>query len=258
MVTYKGASLIYRTEWSYSQDEGWNRVVHARGRKDNVIGFSEGWRRSGYDITLSQDGPYWGMLAKKTSNDSGHQWIERWVLATEILEKDIFSKPAVAAEMFAYADGPAKYRKAVEEAVSTGDSTKGPTGTVESIWVIRELTRGVEGYEHEYHILSRTVTFPSTWAGDVPAPFDMSLKLSGTILTSSQLNAQQSIPDDVLFTLPPDRTGAELAEDSSASVMWGWRMREQKAEIDTSTTGSFQLSWTYAAWSTFIYTPYSP
>jgi hypothetical protein len=257
---YKGAAMVTSSEWTYTQDEGMRHTAIARGVERNVRSYAEGLRIQGYDISLNQASSYWTAVATRTYAYADSPFTERWVLTTEILEKDIWSHPDVSAQMFDWPPSapiddkdPAAYRKLITDALETGENPSPNPGGA-SAWLLRELSRGVQAYEHEYHILSRTVTFDRTTAGSLPSPYNMGLVLSNQILSSSQLAAQQNIPSDVLFNLPADRGSST---DDDKQIQWGWRLREQSAEIDMSTTGTFQLSWTYAGWSTFIYQKYT-
>ena len=252
MPTYKGTTYVEKTEWNFSQDLGLHKVVHGRGAKLDVISRGDSYRRAGFDIIYGWGPSYWDLTATKNEYWDSDPFVERWSLTTEILEKDLFAHPEVAGEMFNYVLGAAEYKKVIDNAVADGKPPSFYPGP-QSVWLIRELSRGVQSYEHEYHTLSRTVTFDRTAADYLPSPFNMRLILSKQILSSAQLAQQQSIPPDVLFSLPADRGSST---DDNKRIQWGWRVREQKAEIDTSTTGTFQMSWTYAGWSTFVYDKY--
>jgi len=249
MPTYKGALYVETKGWNYTQDSGLQHSIIARGRQFEIESKRDALVGGGYDVAVNQGPAYWTLNASRNYWWEESPYVERWTLTTEIIEKDLFSHPEVMAEMYAYSDGAAKYKKRIEDAIANGD-----TITASPSWLIKELSRGVEGYEHEYHVLSRTTTFDRLAGDQLPSPFNMRLILSRQILSSSQLAAEQNIPADVLFSLPADRGSST---DDAKKVQWGWRVREQKAEIDTSTMGSFQMSWTYAAWSTFIYQKYT-
>ena len=247
-VVYKGALATESREWNYSQDEGMQETRRCHGHPNTVRSWAYNLKDDGYDITISTGGPYWDALAIRTKPYPTSPFVERWTLTTEILDKDLFSHPDVAAQLYAYADGPAAYKKAIED-LASGASTTVPGDATVASWLSRELSRGVQAYEHEYHILNRNVTFDRLYADSLVSPWNMPLTLSSQILKSSTLSTQQSIPPDVMFELPGDSI-----PDPARRWQYGWRVREQKAEVDTSTTGAFSMSWTYAAWSTFLYT----
>lgn len=257
-ATYKGATLTSFYSYSWSPDEGMFIEWRERGRPAEIQGRAQLHRNAGHDVIVSSGGPYWDLVARRNRQYWEKPFVERWTLSTEILEKDLFSHPNIVAEMFNYPLGPARYRKVVEEIVQDGGDGSSYPGP-ESQWLIRELSRGVEAYEHEYHILSRTVTFDRLTADTLPSPYNMQLQLSRNVYSSSSLQANEQIPADVFFALPQDRSAAEVANDALLNLFWGWRIREQQAEIDTATTGMFRSSWVYAAWSTFLYdTPEAP
>jgi hypothetical protein len=263
MPTYIGErTFVGWTEYVYRQNDGMAFRYRERGIPSVIDGRARQYQQQGYDVYTFRDGPYSNLSAQRHwPSSSSPGVVTRWSVATEILDKSIWSKPEVIAKMETFpqaSGGWAGYRKGIEDAVDQGldEPTWGTDPTAAS--VIIELRRGAEAYEFDYLVLSRTVTF------DFRNPIYGTLQLPSNryIYTTDTLKTNESIPSEVLFVLPNDTQGGltHASYQSSANPtgyhsLWGWRIRDQVAEITNRQTGSHTTSWVYARWSTFLYEP---
>lgn len=255
-VTYKGAQAVRTPEYSFRQDDGMHVNQRVRGIPSTVIGFANAYKDIGWDTYVQQDGPYSDLLATATTYrpDLNSPYIELWSIDTELVEKSLFTLPDAINEAgrFTPAEGGrAGYKKFIEDAVKnyeTLSTTIFPIAT----WpwahkIHEEMMRGVEVYEHEYTILTRTINFDFLYP-----PGNLVLKPTRYIYKTHEIESLEHPPASVLFKLP-----AYNEANNPNQAMWGWRIRDQHAEITNATTGQHVTSWVYAAWSTFLYTPYS-
>lgn len=244
---YRGVRFVSWIEDQFDPETGDERVIHERGIPDDIYARANSWAANGRNVSVVRSGPYADAVIRNIRGANGALYVERWGLRTESIVKSIWSKPEVMAEMEAFGPGKAEYRKGIEDAVDSGDALGGHYLGPEAPLVLRELRRGVEGTEHEYLVMSRTINFELNFP---PAP--MQLKSVSIIYPTASLVALENIPADILFQLPADGSSPPV------QTMWGWRIREQEAEITDTYIGSHQTTWVYALWSTFLYVPYAP
>lgn len=253
-VDYTGEAFVRHKDVRYSQDTGFAVSYREQGIPSHIIGREADYQRAGYDTLVTGTGPYRQLIAWHNIHSALYGAITRWTIATETVEKPIWTLPAVKAEADAYSytdpngqllTGPAAYRKGIEEAANTRTSL-GAAYAAQTVAanVHQELLRGVQAYEHDYTILTRNLTFD-------PRKQPRTIQLGSTryIYTTAQLEAQASIPAQVMFELPTD--GA-----ADVQAMWGWRIRDQEAEVNLGQTSTHRTSWVYANWSTFLYTAF--
>lgn len=254
MADYKGQPFVSIRDLKFSQENGYSYSYRERGTPQEMEGRAQAWANAGYDVVLSGTGPYRDLQASRLIGGGFYGFITRWSVRTETVEKPIWGLTAVKAEAdaFTYTDadgktlkGPAQYKKGIEDALGAGKSLPAAyNGLTEAPYVLQELSRGAEAYEHDYTVIERTVTF------DPKKVFDtINFSESRLIYTTSQLFANENVPEGLLFSLPPS-DGA-----SDVQAMWGWRVRDQEADIDLGVSRTHRKSWVYANWSTFLYTP---
>lgn len=250
---YKGERIARRVSYEYLPDEGFFWVYYMDGTPKDIYSEAATLTSIGYDVWTSRSGPYVRLTARRNRSSAFGNQIDRWTVSSEILEKDLFSMPEAITEMSAFTAGRAYYQRGIRNALKDESNldTQFSAGTTPIAYkILEELRRGVEVFEHEYTILTRTRTFDRL--NPFSLPENLQLNSNRTVYTTAQLQAVESIPPDVLFTLPTDPS------TNPEQTLWGWRIREQQAEITSSTTGVHRTSWVYAAWSTFLYTPYTP
>lgn len=245
---YKGASGTTSIEYAYHPDRGWYERYHERGTPAWIDGRVAGWEISGFDVSVNRGGPYSDLFASKVSAGASVSYIERWSVTSEILEKSIWSRPIVIAESIAWAleNGYVpEYKKRIEDAASDGEPLDSVLFGLYPVAqkVHRELSRGVESYETEYAILTKELSVPAS------SLLNIQLATTRTIYTSAQLQSVENIPSNVMFSLPDAPSAAE------PQTMWGWRVRDQEAEVAVDTRVVLRSTWAFAQWSTFLYTP---
>ena len=247
-VRYKGAAFVRIPAYSFRQDDGLHVTWYERGIPSTIAGRAQDYENDGWDAYVNHDGPYSTLTATRTQSWSGsYPYITLWSLSTELVEKSLFTLPGAIGEATLFAEGAASYKKQIEDAVSSHTTldtfTFASHDWAQIIW--EEMMRGVQAYEVEYTVLTRTINFDFK-----EPPGELKLKPTRYIYTKAQLEAIEGVPADVMFTLPDD------PGSNPDQAMWGWRIRDQSAEITNATTGQHTTSWVYAAWSTFLYTPF--
>jgi len=244
-ANYTGKSYVVIQDFSYDPEIGLFTEPRIRGIPSVVAGFANGYVNTGYSVQLTQDGPYSELTARRYAIPTTGQFIIRWSISTDAIEKDLFTLPDALSEADAYDTirGPGQYRKGIEEAVADGealDSSYASYPYATSLWL--ELARGVESYEESYMILTRSIQY------SVNRPTVLELQTNREFYSTSRLVANEGIPSDVLFDLPTD-----LPADQTQAV-WGWRISDQRASIDSELVATHETSWTLAQWSTLSYT----
>lgn len=251
---YKGQRIARRFEYEYLPDEGFFWVYHMDGDPKSIYSEASALQLIGYDVYTRRSGPYVSLTARR-NRASGFlsQPTDRWTITSEILEKDLLSLPAAMAEIDAFSAGRAYYQRGIRNALkneSNLDSNFNQASQPTAFKILEELRRGVEVFESEYTIMTRTRTFDAMTTGSLPS--SLQLQSNRTIYTTAQLQSLENIPSDLLFALPSDTL------TPPQQTLYGWRIREQQAEITDSTTGVHRTSWVYAAWSTLLYNEYTP
>lgn len=265
-VIYKGAKWVKNTDLAFRQDDGLHLTYNYRGIPSSIIGLANAHKDQGFDTYVFHDGPYSELTATRTEawQSAGYQYIALWSVTHEMVEKSLFTLPttynadgtvarlgAIAEASLFDADfgGNAGYKKEIEDAVADRSALdSGMFSGFETAFIIHEeLMRGVQTYEHEYTVLTRTLNF------DFQQPPSEKLKLLSNkyIISTSQLSNWYGLPADVKVQLPSDSATA------GTQRQWGWRIRDQSAEITNATTGQHRMSWVYAEWSTFLYTDWT-
>lgn len=242
---YRGIGFNSDFNSGYDQERGLFVQINEQGVPSAVQGRMDGWKDQGYDIEVTQDGPYAFGTATRNRFSLDYNYVERWSVRSELIVKPIWTLPAVMVEADdATWDSPCSYREGIETALKDGVALAAGYGSFPvSSQVLTELRRGVEGYEHDYTVLTRTTNFDFQVP---PAPLNM--ESNRLVYTSAQLIANENIPAAVQFQLPT------ADPDAEPQTIYGWRIREQTAEITNATTGTSTTSWVYAQWSTLLYT----
>lgn len=252
-VTYRGERFVSIAEIEYTGNNGSELRYREKGIPEDINSRAASYQSQGYNLATNQRGPYKELIATRVSNVFGEGFIERWTIAAELLFKSIWSLPIVAAEAASFASGgKSRYRQEIEKAVSQGTAL--PVifnGYPVAPFLLQELRRGNEGYETEHTVIKRDINFDF----DIP-PFTMQLTSTRLIFTTAQLIANEAPPPEILFALPTDPApGYDVHPIFGPLSLWGWRARDQSAEITNASTGSHHTTWVYAQWSTLFYTP---
>lgn len=170
------------------------------------------------------------------------QLTERYEIATEFIEQDIFRHKAVSDAADTYdagiASGADTFRKLAEDHVETG-----PPEIVSVLGrVTQHLRKGVTGFEREYIILRRSRKLPYTGIAPViPASI-----LDGRFIYTTE---QLLLPTSIAFSLPPL---SSLPQSDWDDVQWGWRRRPSSVVFD----GDFieqSSEFVLAEWSLLLY-----
>lgn len=232
-----------KIEYAYRPNKGFSTRVIERGVPSYIFGLVNAYRNDGFNVTTRRTGPY-AELAAEVADVNTVAIVERWSVTNEIIEKDLFTLPNAMVEASAFTKGKAAYRNGITNAVDEGKTLPAAyAGFLFASTLYQELSRGVTGYEREYVVLSKERTFP------INATQTLNLTSTRTIYTTNQLISVAQIPPAVQFSLPNPANGAE------PQTMWGWRTRDQEAEIASDFTVTLRARWVFAQWSTFLYTP---
>lgn len=252
MPTYGGSHGVVKIGYRFSQNEGYIQTFIEEGVPSYIQGRILSYSNNGYRVSQTGSGPYWRLQAERPAPVQGINFMERWEIRSEMLEKDLFSLPAAQQEADTYPSGRADYRRNIEE-TAKGNQTV-VEGDLESypfaLKLIQELVRGVTSYETEYTILSRERTEPGPQAAAATLP--VQLANARYIYTTAQLQALYNIPLDVMFTLPTVPSSFDPV--SEINTMYGWRVREQEASISEDYNVTTTEAFAFAQWSTFLYT----
>lgn len=171
---------------------------------------------------------------------------ERYEIATEFIEQDIFRHKTVSDDADAFdaaqGDGEVTYRKFCEDAVNDHDVGLAAGSTKER--VVKHLRKGVTGFEREYIVLrrSRRIGFYGK------APLPAASILDGRFIYTT---AQLGIPDAVAFSLP---NLADLPTSDWEDVEWGWRRRPSSI-VYAGDTIEQASEFILAEWSLLLYEP---
>jgi len=245
--TYKGAQGVTLNGYGYRKDKGWVESYNEEGTPDWINGRALAWQSAGFNVTVDRGGPYDRLRVDKISEVAAVSYIERFSVENEIIEKDIWHKPQLNDEAEDYGSR-AQYRSFVEDAVEHGSKDELEALLPVAIFpaahaAFDELSRGVSSYEQEYAILTMERSLP------VGATITLQLTSTRLIYTTTQLSALLILPNTVKFTLP-DAPGA-----AQSQTIWGWRVRDQEAEISTDARVIMRSTWAFAQWSNFLYSP---
>lgn len=245
---YKGAIGTTTTEYAYHPDKGWVERYVERGTPDWIAGRVALYQGAGYYVTTTGGAPYHDLFADKISTTASVNFIERWSVENEILEKSIWSRNSVMTEALEWANENgtvAEYKKRIEDAANDGEALSSALFGLYPVAqkVHEELSRGVTSYETEYAVLTKELSLPTD------SNTTIQLTNTRTIYTTTQLQSVENIPDSVMFSLP------DAPETAATQTMWGWRVRDQEAEVQLDTRVVLRSSWAFAQWSTFLYTP---
>jgi len=249
-VQFTGLNAVLRRSYSFSQKDGWKEIRIEEGTPRHIYGRVPDLQRDGFNVSVSKDGPYAKLEAKRIIPTLLTPYVERWEIRSEIYEKDLFTLPAAMKEAYDYSKGPQAYKKSIQD-VSKGDAA--PLGLFAparpfATLLLQELVRGVTSYESEYTILMRERVEPAVIN---PPSKPIQLASSRLIYTTAQLLV--GMPSNVFFTLPDAPPSFDSTKE--ANTMWGWRARDQEAEMDQDFKVTTRETFLFTQWSTFLYDP---
>lgn len=172
-------------------------------------------------------------------------YVERYEVSIEFVEKEIWQVPAIAQEARLYDERPNQtadapfYREACEEMARNKLSYINPADYPLSAQVIRYLRDGVTGYELEYVVVRRSRKVARN-GQNIASVGD------GLLIYST---AQLQLPDDVAFSVPDSSALTPISSD----YIWGWRRRPSTSSVEgmfVDQSSEFILS----QWSSLFYT----
>jgi len=257
LAEYRGARsfAIQPEAFTHSKDGGWTRTVEYHGTYNGIIGLISQFEAGGYTFTADFSSAIAKIRGTLSSNptDSGEEDSDQYTIHQEVLDQDVFSLEGSEEEAQLYSTNTAepltKYREIIETAVKNASFAElAENGLTPAVYpfsasIYLELSRGAESFENNFTILTRTKTVPIAWIGR------LSMSTVSKIYTSNQMISAFGLDPTVQNLFPA--TGTTIAPNST----WGWRRRRQ--DIQYLTDGfraTITQDWTWAQWSTFIYT----
>ncbi len=197
MAIWKGSVLTKVSEVSpFSGTSGFTTKVVWQGREAEIIAKADELIALGYDTDIDPNGALHTLTGTKTNTTAGgsgsaaeglESATQTWAWSTEQITKDIFAHPQVAAEAVTY--GAAAYRKAIEDAISQGIALQAPySGYTVAPSVYALLSRGETGFEIEYIVLTRRLTFSDRY------PTRLQMDAVSKLYTTAQLIATFNEP----------------------------------------------------------------
>lgn len=263
-VNFKGflGPQLTRRSSRFTQGQGWQLEQEYQGTFAAIAG-KENLKFDGWDLEFGRRGPYHTVRA--TANLPGfggeRELTERWSVHKELVEKDIFSHPAVAADQKTWNDsvavstGEAPPWKRFVELFAEGQLTKEgfdqflPTARLNPSFIplAVELSRGITGYETEYVVLERTQKISPQY------DLKMDIGANSVIYRTVDLQTVFGVPNGILFNLP---NSADYVDPPQGA--WGWRLRDQSVEYQGPLLAVRQQDWAFAWWSTYLNTLFVP
>lgn len=219
--------------------ETWEGTYHG------VIAMEAAFRAIGCRCTKTQNGPHWKLVVQLGGEQNGvtEVPVDTWNVKTEMVEVSIWSHPTVETFMKTFANRAAA-KKDILDAVNQGMALNAVLGAIPmAVHVYNLLTRGVEAYEVKRPVAYRTRSYSPRYASR------LSIDPIEKFYSTAMLWTAFSVPvvDRVLFPSNPT--------DKPDNTEWGWRIREQDCQFMPA-IGKYEerQTWTFAAWSTLLYT----
>jgi hypothetical protein len=253
MAIVKGSKAIQLIRKEYRWDPQQNAAMmesEYQGSTLSAIGFYNKNIGGQSNVSVTMDGGVGRVLIQSptSSKTSGvDDYVERYEVGVEFVEKDIFQVPAIAQEAREYdtmldqlGDVESPYYRQLAEDVATNKGNK-PNASIYPLFekVVRYLRDGVTGYELEYVVIRRSRKIPRG-SSNVAAIGD------GLLVYST---AQLGLPDDIAFSVPDSSALTPISSD----YIWGWRRRPSTSSVEgmyIDQNSEFILS----QWSSLFYT----
>lgn len=258
-------TVITSFELDYVPGEGWTVNYNYGGIKTAVEEIGETLIPQGYDFEIGDQGPYHALSATRQNKEGDEQsYTDKFRIKGENVTKSIWTLEQVDQEMNAWVaaeilagNSTARvedYKKIITDALV--DDTGGGFADLElelpsllypaAHAVYEELGRGADSYEAVYFVLSR--------ARVVGPAYNQKLALKNTsvIYTTAELFSVFGIPAFVHILMP------QAPAITPANSRWGWRSRAEEVRWIEGRKVEFTQDFAYAAWSTNIYSTYSP
>lgn len=257
-ITGTKAATLTHTDTQFVKGQGYVTTLEYRGGVDEINGLIPGLAFGGWEVDARIDPPWATLTATKQARSASQdqEVYDRFTFSTEKVEPEIWSLPAVDLEVQTVwvpntGDTFAGYRKIIEDAIADGDEGLLPSeATYPTAWkVYRELARGGEAYEDEAFTATRERVVSLLYAGQRMGLRDNNASL---IYTNDQWQTQFAIPSGLGVAFPDD---ARTAPDNT---MWGWRSRRQEVRYLEGRRVQIVQDWTFAAWSLFLYSAFTP
>lgn len=252
MAIVKGSKAIQLVRKEYRYDPQQNASMleeEYQGSTLSALGFYNKSVGGGRNVSVQLDGGVGRVLLQTpTVVTNDNQYVERYEVVTEFVEKDIFQIPEVAQEARkynAFVDGSGAtddpYYREIAEQIATNKLALSVDQNEYPLFaqVVRYLRDGVTGYEVEYVVIKRSRRIPRGSA-QVASIGD------GLIYYSTD---QLLLPQDVAFSVPDTLSLTSISSDYE----WGWRRRPSQSVVEgmfIEQSSEFILS----QWSTLAYT----
>ena len=231
-----------------NQQTGSSWEIEYAGTRASILALAASYTAAGVNVRSDLSKPVCTLVASfpydPTQPASSEVPIDRYELVRDMVSVSIFAAPNVAAEADRY--GSAQYRKLIEDAVEAGEDDLNASYPEYPLIVpvFKALCRGIESYETERPVLSRTRTFSANYATR------SRIEARPTVYTTATLVSTFSLPAVVAAQLPADPPPA----DTPAGTVWAWKSSTDTATITPSNNRIEEhKSWTFAAWSTLLY-----
>lgn len=245
--------------FSFVPGQGYSKQVRreALGKpgKAALLALLPGYADSGFTCRVDSAGAgKWALTATYggtgSSDPNQERPTERWSWRKELIQRPIWSLPEVAKHIRSLA-APAEFKRALTQGVEDGKKFSEitlPTGADSALAekIYNELVAGADSYETETIVLQRSrqqATRVTTL---------LVLNASSKIYTKAQLVQAEQIPTEVAAVLPAEPASVPLQSQ------WGWRRRDEEGDYEGPSKRVEQTTWAFAAWSTFLYTPFTP
>lgn len=257
--TGTNSSTLVSRERQFVRGQGWVWTEVHRGGVDEINGLIPGYANTGWEVDAQIDQPYATLTATRqaTNETNNQEFFDRFRFSYETVEKDIFAHPDVQEEINGVwvpttGDNAAGYRDIIEQAVEDGSEELLPSQVTYPIaWkVYRELARGAEAYEDEYLVLTRERVVGILFSSD---PMQLRASNTATIYTTAELQSVFNIPSIGGVTFPDSSS-----DYTPPDTKWGWRSRRHEVRFLEGQRAELVQDWAYAAWSTYLYSPYTP
>lgn len=205
-----------------------NRVW--QGSEAAIAGLELGFQDTGYNYTVTNDGPIYQIATRVNLTDPDTEAVDRYEISTESTEREIWRIPAVfqEAKLLANTQGPGDrtYRQQAEDMAENNTppdldtAANGPFPLFLS--VVANLIGGTPGFPVDYILLRRFRRVEIQFSQGITGKMNLD---DGKILYTT---AQLQLPNDIAFVVP--NPPAALTE-FDRFFLWSWRKRAQRTEF---------------------------
>lgn len=253
MAIVKGSKAIQLVRQDYKWDPSTNAGMVEReyhGSTSSALGFYSKYVGGISNASVQLDSGVGRVVIQSPTSATVRQdvdYVERYEVSVEFVEKEIWQVPAIAQEARTHddavdaggVDGDMYYRELAEYCAQRRKTLLNQAIYPLFAQVVRYLRDGVTGYELEYVVVRRSRKVARN-GQNIASVGD------GLLIYST---AQLQLPDDVAFSVPDSSAITPISSD----YIWGWRRRPSTSSVEgmfVDQSSEFILS----QWSSLFYT----